>query len=208
MAFKRNNTDRLRLRIRWILAVLSTVVLVYLLQKVIIDAVYTSGPHYILKLTSFNDPMQAAIETRLAQAKDMFQLGIVFIGGLWALIIAKKGEARLVLSDYPEIIMSVSATILLSLSFICHSIYVSEVTEVYYSAGKIANKVIEGSMESDSLMSVVNSKNQQDADIKIADIFQRGVNYLFDAQYGFLVAGAINAMLTFISAHKLKNEFK
>jgi hypothetical protein len=205
MVFKKNNTDPVRWRIRWTLAVLSVLVLVYLLQKVIIDAVITSGPHYIYRLTRLNTPIQAAMETRFAQAKDMFQIGVIFIGGLWGLLIAKKGEARLVLADGPEILMSVSATVLLGLSFGCHLFYVSEITKVYYSAGTIAVNVLENSMKPDTLGNIIFPENT-DIPMKIADIFQPGINYLFDAQYGFLVAGVINAMLTFISAHKLKHK--
>lgn len=160
---------------------LSALILLLVLSYVIFRKVYPAYPVNLIDDVFLNDLIKAAIEVRLEQTKSLFELGLLLLGALWALLIAKKDEARIVLSDRPEVGMFLCASTLLLLSLLCHLLYAQEITDILSLAGKLA-----------------------DEKPSLPDIFNSNINYLFLAQCWFLVGGLVVAVLTLVSAHKLK----
>ena len=97
----------------------------------------------------------------------------------------------MIFKDYPEVIMTASASTLLCLSFLFHTLYINRVSEIYSDAGEIVGKQTQIKPD---------SKIQQ----SIPDVFEPNINYMFVSQTLFLVSGVIVALITFVSAHKLK----
>ena len=199
-----------RKKLRSSLAVLSLLILLVILGYAIRIAYVTSGPHYVLGSRPFNDLTEAAIDIRLDQARNMFQIGLAIIVALWGLLIARKEEALLVSEDWQELCMSISAAFLLGGSSVYHLLYMNKLTDLYKSAGIVAGRKLEDKAHVIDKYIIKNDSTiiKQDSNIdemtNIPDIFDLGVNYLFVAQSSFLAAGIAVAILAFISAHKLK----
>ncbi|MBA2646748.1 MAG: hypothetical protein H0U81_08115 [Pyrinomonadaceae bacterium] len=174
----------LRQRWRWILAIASAVVLAIVLSYAVYNYLYPYFPENIIDDKPLNELTKAGIELKLEQSRSLFQLALLSVGTLWGLLLAKKDEAGIVLADHPEICMFVCASFLLMLSLICHTFYLQKITNVYSLAGQLYEK------EAPS----------------IPDVFGPNINYLFVSQCWFLVSGVTVALLTFISAHKLKEK--
>jgi hypothetical protein len=176
---------------RIFLAAISILILFGILIYVLRGVIDASGPEYIFRDKPFNELTKAGVDIRLDQSRNLFQIGILILGAIWGLLIAKKGEAALVFKDYQEVIMTVCASILLCASLICHTLYISRITEIYSDAGEIAGKQAQ----------IASSGHLQQS---IPDIFEPNINYMFVSQALFLVSGVIVALITFVSAHKLK----
>lgn len=172
---------------RYIIAFFSVVILISICIHVY-NFEEASGPHDDLTTTPFNDAMMAAVELHVQLSRDLFQITLVYIAGIWGLLIAKKGEAVLVFGDKPEMIMAGTAASLLSLSITMHILYLAKVTEVYRETAEFIAKM------------------PQDIPANIANIFADSIDYLFVAQYWFLGVGAFVSLVTFVSAHIIKKD--
>jgi len=75
----------------------------------------------------YNELTKSAIDLGLDQSKSLFQLGLLVLASLWALMFAKTDERTILLADTPEVVMFVTATILLLCSQICHLSYLGHV---------------------------------------------------------------------------------
>lgn len=146
----------------------------------------TSGNHNAIRSIKYNELIQSALEIRLDQSRSLFQFSLVFLGGIWGLIIARKKEAILAFGDKPELIMSIVSLCLIVISLFCHITYVQLMMGAYLDAGIVAGKKPDGAV------------------LKIADVFVSGRDYLFLAQVKFTSAGMFTTALTYVSAHKLK----
>lgn len=150
-----------------------------------------SQPDYIFPSRPFNEMTKAAIDIRLSQSSNIFQISVVLFGGIWGLFMAKKGEAMLIFNDYPEIIMCLSSISLILLSFWFHILYTEEITEIYADSGMILKRL--GDL-----------KGTKSIYPTLPDVFHFNINYLFISQVAFFISGLITTLFTFVSAHKLK----
>ena len=135
----------------------------------------------------FNELTKKSVETRLDLSRSLFELALLMLGALWALVIAKKDEAQIVLSKPSEALMFLGASLLLLLSVSSHAVYLNNVTR-YLADAAASSKSGAG----------VN------LDLSLPNIFDRNVNYVFVIQIINLIAGVFNAIATIFSAHKLK----
>lgn len=133
----------------------------------------------------FNDVTAKSIETQLDLSKTLFEITLLMIGALWALVIAKKDEAQLVLSDWRQVVMFVSASTVLLISACSYCLYLQNVSHYFVDASVAASK---GGIEP-----------------TVPDIFDQNINYLFRCQIVSLGTGIFNGTVTLISAYKLKD---
>jgi hypothetical protein len=131
---------------------------------------------------AYNELTKNAVDLGIDQSKSLFQLGLLILGSLWALVFAKKDETKILLSDTPEVIMFVTATLLLLFSEICHLIYLGHVR--YFLA--------------------VGSTFLEKENPTIPDLWASPLANQVSAQVVFFGVGALIALLTLISAHRLK----
>jgi hypothetical protein len=142
----------------------------------------TWTPVTVVKNKPLTDLLKAAIELKVDQSRSEFQLALLALGALWALMIAKKDEAQIVLSDAPEVIMFCASSALLVISAIFHFTYVEGIAYVFSLAGGI------------------------DGGKSIPDVFGSGFNNPYQLQLWSLVGGLVVALMTLVSAHRLKGK--
>jgi hypothetical protein len=128
----------------------------------------------------FNELIKAGIQLKIEQSRSEFQLALLVMGALWTVMLAKKDEARLVLSAIPELSMFCCANLLLLASAGYHFVYVEDIAYVYSLAGKVKGA------------------------ISIPDVLGSGINDPYQFQFWSLVGGVLVTGLTLLSAHKLK----
>ena len=161
---------------RYALAVFSVLILLI----VFIYTAYSWEPVLIVEDKPLNDLIKAGIQLKVEQSRSEFQLALLTLGALWALIIAKKDEAKILLSDWPELVMFTCANALLIASCWYHVYYVENITYVYSLAGGIKDAT------------------------SIPDVFSSGINNPYRFQWWTLIGGMGLSALTLFSAHKLK----
>lgn len=164
------------MRTRLVLSIASLLVIPFIIAYV----VYTSQPSTVVKDLEANDLLKSAIQIKVEQSRSEFQLALLMLGALWGLLIAKKDEANILLSDWPELLMFGVASLLLLSSCAAHFFYVDNIAYVYSLAG-----------------SVQNGKT-------MPDVFTSGINNPYDAQFVFLLTGFVIGGLALWSAHRLK----
>jgi len=170
--------------IRQILAVLTTVNAVACLITAVI---LFSG----VKLVGGVDPLlmddvtTKSIDARLVLSQSLFQVALLMIGALAAIIIAKPGETQIVFHKNPELLMFLSASVVLLISIVCYGFYLNKITEQFAAAVR------------------ARSKSAVPIATFIPDVFDENVNYLFKLQFVSLVAGVVNGALTLFSAYRL-----
>jgi hypothetical protein len=146
---------------------------------------YFDGP-YVWLTIPYVDAVKAAITQKTDASKALLQGGIVIILALWSLIIAKKGERRLIMKDGPEITMFFIANILLIASFWCHYKYMDLMSSIYTASADFLSLKPE--------------------DSRVFDFRDEHVESLLNWQLNLWVAGGIVALLTLFSAHVLKED--
>ena len=132
----------------------------------------------------FNEVTSKTIDIQLDLARTLFQIALVVAGALLGLVIAKKDEIQIVFSKPAEVVMFVAACSLLLLSMGSYCVYLSNISNFFADAVAASTK---GNLPS-----------------SIPNIFNQNVNYLFSWQIVSLAFGIFNSVLTFISAHKLR----
>ena len=166
------------MKIRVTLAILSVLVVL----GIVVCTAYNWKPVTIVKDLKLNDLIKAGIQLKVEQSRSEFQLALLVMGGLWALMIAKKDEASIVLSDSPELILFFSANLLLLMSCAFHILYIEDIAYIYSLAGGIVG----GS--------------------SVPDVFGSEINNPYRFQLWSLLGGILVTALTLLSAHKLKGD--
>jgi hypothetical protein len=132
----------------------------------------------------YSDPVKAAIDVNIDQSKGLFDVGLLLLGALWALFIAKKDEGGITVGDVPEMVMLLSASGLLLLSFAWHEFYLENLGAAWELASRNC------------------------IDLKLAcfpDVLGiPSIKFLRDYQEDFLLLGGGIALTTIFSAHQLK----
>jgi hypothetical protein len=133
----------------------------------------------------YNDLVGNLIEIKREQSGKVFDVALLVSGALFALLIAKKNEARIVLADYPEVIMLSAASVLLLASLACNLTYLELMSESLYLGGHL------------------------NLDVKsMPNIFESAFEQFYTAQIIFLCGGGFAAAITLISAHRLKEDIQ
>lgn len=139
----------------------------------------------ILPLT-FNDVTSQSLDARMVLAQSLFQVSLLMIGALWGLVIAKPGEIQILFREKIEMIMFISASIVLLVSVSSYALYLEKISHQFVDAVRAW------------------SKSDIPLPVTVPDVFDQNVNYLFNLQCVSLAAGIINGVLTLVSAHKLR----
>ena len=171
----------MRKTIRSVLAIFCSLIFV----GIVVFTIATWSDANILKNITFNELVDSAIQLKLEQSRSEFQLGLLITGALWVLVIAKKDEGRILLSDPAELTMFIFGNLLLLGSFICHIVYLERIGYIYSLAGGISD---------------------QSGLRSFPDVFSTTINNPYRLQLWYLVAGVFVAALTVISAHLLKGK--
>ena len=101
---------------------------------------------------------------------------------LWGLIIAKKDEHKLLLTDFPEFIMFLLANVWFVTSCYCYSDYLDAMADIHSRDPKYA----------------------EPADLTIMDFRSPLINNFYLIQQTLWVYGVVTAAMTLFSAHVLK----
>ncbi len=134
----------------------------------------------------YNDLTDGGIQAKLALSNNLFQIALLMSAALAGLLIARDKEAGFVLGKAPELTMFVLTGLLLLMSFVSHAFYLTEVSYLYFLAGKFYNS----------------------ARPSMPDISDSNVNFLLNYQLMYLLVGILLASFTFFSAHILKGRKK
>jgi hypothetical protein len=136
----------------------------------------------------YNDIVAKSLDTQLDLSGTLFHTALLTFGALWALVIAKKDEVKLVFSNLPDSTMFMASSALLLLSVLAYGFYLNLISTYLTDAGAASARLPPGAQPS------------------IPDIWDQNVNYLFRCQVAFLIAGVVNGAVTLISMHHLKGE--
>jgi hypothetical protein len=169
-------------KLRWGLATVSIIFLVMILAFTLVNWATTSLSEGV-ELKPFNEALKESVQIRLGISSNLFQLAVLITGALWGVVIAKEDESGIVFADRQEIIMFSSASILLLTSLLSYIIYSYRVAYIYEITGLTS---------------------QPGEPLMIGDFFNPIIGNFFAYQITNLVFGLLIAVVTLISAYKLK----
>ncbi|HWS85425.1 MAG TPA: hypothetical protein VN282_00410 [Pyrinomonadaceae bacterium] len=179
----------MRKTLRWLLALICASVFLYITSRTVTRYLTTSTfmSQYVTQTERvlipgkpYNDLTDGGIQARLTLSTNLFQVTLLITAAVAGLLIAKDGEAGFVLTGAPELIMFLCTGLLLLLSFVSHALYLNEISYLYALAGEHPELG------------------------RIPDVSNENINFLFNYQLLYFVAGAALALMTFFSAHQLK----
>jgi hypothetical protein len=127
----------------------------------------------------FNDQVQMAVDLRIGQSNNLFQLVLLIAAALLGVFLARSAEAPIGLADKPELVMSICTGLLLIASVVFHVGYVSEVQQALVDAGTMSSTTI-------------------------PDVLSQSVEYLFYAQLMCVAGGVLGAGLALFSTYRLR----
>ncbi len=131
---------------------------------------------------AYTEPIKAAVAQKLESSKGLFQASVLVLALLWGLVIAKKDEHKLLLTDVPEFVMFLLATIWFAASWYCYSEYLDAMAQIHSR----------------------DAKYSEPADVVIMDFRSPLINSFFVSQGNLWLYGVVTAALTLFSAHRLK----
>ncbi|MCE9566537.1 MAG: hypothetical protein K8U57_31320 [Planctomycetes bacterium] len=163
-----------------LLAAIFAAVIVY--TKVSANAELLSG-NAVIDSVHYTDAVKAAITQKLEGAKGLFQASLVVLGILWGLVIAKKDDRALRITDRPEMIMFLSANVLFLVSGYCYSAYTDAMATVH-AAGPV--------------------EYEDPKDLTIMDFRDSRIDNLYVWQRGVWVAAMIVTAIALFCSHVVK----
>lgn len=134
---------------------------------------------------AYTEQVKKALDQKLESSKALLQGSLLVFAALWGLVIAKKGEGKLVLQDWPELMMFLSACALFIICWYCASEYSDTIAGMLTHTGK----------------SHVKPEKQF-----VMDFQDERINVLLVLQYNVLLTAVAVTGATLISAHVLKAE--
>ena len=174
---------RRRFVYRLLLALLSVTACLGLLGVTIHTRIATVDPIAMVGELPFNEQIRSAIAISTDRSKDFAQLALLVLAALWGLIVAKKDEGRIMLGDWPELLMLGSASVLLIFSLQLRSFHLENISQAYITGAKTCATPTYSC---------------------IPDLFAPSIEYYFDYQVICVVGGIALGVLTLFSAHRLK----
>lgn len=181
-------TAKVRLRARWTLAILSVVLAVTAIGFAATDKLSSQTS---FEPAPYSDAQKAGIDIRVEHSKSYFEMTLLTLGALWALIAAKKDETRIRPVNRPEILMLLGASTVLLLSVVWHNFYLDAVSVAYSRA-----------IDLSSLPGAPPGVKG----FQMPDVYQSAIDGLLGYQVKFFVFGVILAVVTLVSAHNLKED--
>lgn len=130
----------------------------------------------------FDDSVKESLKIRLDASRNLFQVGLLLAGGLWALYLGKTEESRVDLTQLPEVVLFLLCNGCFLISFYSHYAYTERVADWINSGVAKADK------------------------IEIPDIDENRLVSVLGRQHDFFVGGCVLALLTFLSGRYLRVE--
>jgi hypothetical protein len=127
-----------------------------------------------------DDSVKESLPIRLDASRNLFQVGLLIAGGLWALYIGKSEETKVDLSQTPEVLLFLLCNCSFLVSFASHYVY------------------------TDRLSDWINSGIPQGDAIEIPDIDSASLVNLLDFQKWFFQLGCALALATFLGGRYLR----
>ncbi len=174
-----------RSRLRVVVAVIAISWFVWTFATVLWDKWQIVDAISMVPPRRFNDLTRQAIELQMSSSDGLFHFGLLLIGALWGLFIARKGEVRIALAEGAELALFAATSAFLLASFVYHWIYVDNLVSVYSVAG--------ATTAPSSLTT-------------IPDVFSPKFAYALDAQVTFLKRGFFTAVATVAAATYMKDD--
>jgi len=173
-----------RRRLRWILAALCALLSAGMFSWAVPSTIGIKYPGALLNEIPYNEATKAALDIRVQHTGNLFELTVLSLGALWALVIAKRDEARIAFGDRPELIMFVFASLSLLLSILWHEIYLDTLGYFLLLGARTCFNAPEKCLP---------------------DVFEYGpLKTVYTFQEVFLALGAGHAVITLVSAHRIK----
>ncbi len=124
--------------------------------------------------------VSAAVDKRVAFSTAMFQAGLLVLAALWGLVFAEHARAYSALSEWPEVLMLLLATMALLSSAYSHFVFVWDMTSALATVQKFNNT--------------------------IPDVNSMDVSYALFSQAFNLLGGAVIGGIMFASGRWLKSD--
>jgi hypothetical protein len=134
---------------------------------------------------AYTDPVKSAITQKVDGAKSVLQASFLVFAVLWGVILAKKGEGKLLLGDWPELAMFFAANFCFLISWTYYLNYADSMAAIQSQA--------------DTSLNPDDPKEQVIPDYR-TDI----IGVLPDRQYTIFVLALAATGVTLLSAHLLK----
>src|SRR3954463_15472318 len=93
IAADQSSNAKTRRRIRATLAVTCLLLSLVLIASAVEDKIHKVDPTTSVNPLTFNDVLKSAMEIRIEQSRNLFEICLLFLGALWGLVIAKRDEA-------------------------------------------------------------------------------------------------------------------
>jgi hypothetical protein len=209
----RRPAERFRLYARRILAGAALVVSVVAFLLAIAHKYVQIDPLIRFHILVYTELTKSGIDLKTNESEKLFDITLILIGGLVGLMLAKPNEARVTLRDKPELLMFISAMVVLCSSIICHEFYLTAVSDVYLQArvDRTASVPSLGIQPTPGWKTeTVITPNPKDEpyaieyQLTMEDVRDPAVEYLLKGQIWFLVFGTILSCIAFASANLLK----
>ena len=132
---------------------------------------------------AYTEMVKAAISQKLDSSKSLLQASFLVFAVLWGVVLAKKGEGKLVMGDFQEFFMFGSACLSFLLSWSCAADYSSAMATLHAQSG---------------------ASHDEPGELFIMDFRDARIEVLFEWQYTLFLFAVATTGLTLLSAHLLK----
>jgi len=185
MNFQERKAQRQKNCFRWAFVILAVGALVFVGVEycVLIVNGRDFGSPGSLNLIPYLESTKTALSQKVDTSKALFQSSLVAVGVLWGLVIAKKGEAKLVLGHRIEMAMFFIGNAIMAVSWYAHSQYLDTLTAI--------------SANPNPPMSSLD-------DVLILDFRHAAYNNYLTFQTRVWIAGIFVCAMTLFSAHVLR----
>ena len=164
---------------------------------------------------TYSDAVKAAIDLRIRESDNLFTVALLAIGALLGLLVAKPDEVHLTLKDRPELLMFLSALVLLFSSTLCHELYTTAVSEACFSGKQdryesegidalAPNTKIDAVVSSPAVPAAAPHPEFVESRLTIEDLRDPAIQYLLQGQLVFVLLGLAVSACTFLSARFIK----
>ncbi len=123
------------------------------------------------------------LDVKQEQAKSIGQAVLLLAAAVWGLLIAKSDETRIVLGDWPEILMFVCFNAVILAYFVFSYLYTNALASSLY---------------------VLANTQEQLGEERVPDFYGTSIESLNQFTFWLFVAALVVAGFTFFSAHRLK----
>jgi hypothetical protein len=170
----------LRHSLRWITVCVAVIIFSIMAVKTLRAYQESKGKPAEVRL--FDDSAKESLPIRLDASRNLFQVGLLLAGGLWALYLGKTTETRVDLTQPPELI----------LFLLCNACFLVSFYSQYTYTVRVADWINSGVPKGDK--------------IEIPDIDAKRLLSVLNRQHDFFLGGAALALFTLLSGRYLRDE--